>query len=102
MRVSRILVGLSACLLALPAASPAQTSCAPTTGTATASMPAFSGTLGGVLSMPTGADYVYIMTQYGVARASISDPAHPGPVVLAQVGHKSENGNDNGGKVPAG
>jgi PKD repeat protein len=65
-------------------------------------MPAFAGNLKGVLAMPEGGGYVYLMTQYGVARASIADPSNPGPVVLAQVGHKSENGQDNGGKVPSG
>jgi PKD repeat protein len=89
-------LGLS--LLALPAR--AQTYCAIVQPSDQTSLPAFSGTVKGVFAMPAGGgQYLYMMTQYGVVRGSLADPAHPGPFVLAQIGHKSTQGVDNGGKV---
>lgn len=101
MKLLRCLLGFSLGLLALAAPSPAQTGCAPTIGKTTTALPQFSGTVNGVLSAPSGGGrYVYVMTQYGVARGSLADPANPGPFALAQIGHKSIQGQDNGGKVP--
>jgi PKD repeat protein len=99
MKVSRSLsVALGLSLLALPAR--AQTYCALVQPSDQTSLPAFSGTVSGVFAMPAGGgQYVYMMTQYGVVRGSLADPAHPGPFVLAQIGHKSTQGVDNGGKV---
>jgi PKD repeat protein len=92
------LVAFSAVLL--PAASRAQTTCVSTTGQVTTQLPANSGSLQGIFAMPQGSRYLYLMTQYGIARGSLADPANPGPFVLAQIGHKSIGGVDNGGKVP--
>lgn len=100
MKVLRSLLGFSLGLLVMAAASPAQTGCAPTIGKTTTALPQFSGTVNGVLAMSaTGGQYVYVLTQYGVARGSLANPSKPGPFVLAQIGHKNLGGVDNGGKV---
>ncbi|HTO88848.1 MAG TPA: PKD domain-containing protein [Thermoanaerobaculia bacterium] len=100
MKLFRSLVALLG-LLALAPSSQAQTSCAPTISQTTTSLPLYSGSIAGPMARPSGGQYVYVMTQYGIARGSLANPASPGPFVLAQIGHKSVNGVDNGGKVPS-
>ncbi|HYB53475.1 MAG TPA: hypothetical protein VEG84_06390, partial [Thermoanaerobaculia bacterium] len=102
MKLSRCLVApLTVALFCLASASPAQTGCAPTTGTAAAGLPNFSGTIvPNVFAIPPGGQYLYMKTQYGVVRGSLANPAAAGPFKLAQIGDKTMGGVDNGGKVP--
>ena len=101
MKVSRILVVVLGVALS-PLASPAhaQIYCAADQPSDQTSLPTFSGTVSGVFATPAGGGrYLYMLTQYGMVRGSLADPAHPGPFVLVQIGHKSTGGIDNGGKV---
>jgi PKD repeat protein len=62
--------------------------------------PSFSGTLPGSADMTTagGSSYLYALTQWGVARASLADPQNPGPFTQVIVGQ--EGGSNNGGLIP--
>ncbi len=60
------------------------------------SHPAYSGTLPNLLSTAGNDKYLYEATQYGFARASLANPASPGPLQLLQIGQKFTPG-DNGG-----
>ena len=100
MKLCRSVLALLLGLFGYSTISRAQSACATITGKTTNELPKFSGTVNGVLAMPNGgAKYVYVMTQYGVARGSVANPGNPGPFVLAQIGHKQTQGIDNGGKV---
>lgn len=97
LRVSAVAV--AACLALVSGARAQTAGCAVVTTIGAGALPNYSGTLQGVLSTAGGTSYVYILTQYGFVRASLTDPAHPGPLQLAQVGKKTSLG-DNGGVVP--
>ena len=67
---------------------------------ATMEMPKFSGTPSGVFgALTTPGPYLYIKTQYGIARVSLADPSNPSNGQLAQIGQKFVGGVMNGGVV---
>src|SRR5512138_2628311 len=84
-----------------PADASAQTpGCATLQGSAaTQSLPRFAGTLtAGNLSTAGGnGNYLYVLTQWGFARASLADPANP--TAFTQVVIADEPGSGNGGLI---
>ena len=60
--------------------------------------PAYSGTLPNLLTTASGDKYIYTATEWGFARASLANPASPGPLQLIQIGRKFTPG-DNGGLI---
>jgi PKD repeat protein len=61
-------------------------------------MPRFAGTLtSGNLSTGGGSNYLYVVTQWGFARASLADPLNPG--AFSQVIIGDEPGSGNGGLI---
>lgn len=63
-------------------------------------LPQYSGTLpgSGDISLGGGTSYLYILTQWGMARASVADPLNPGPFTQVVIG--KEGGSNNGGVIP--
>src|SRR5450432_2405519 len=68
-------------------------------GTSSATLPLYSGTLPGSADMTTAGNssYLYVLTQWGMLRASIADPANPGAFSQLVVGN--EGGSGNGGVI---
>ena len=60
--------------------------------------PPYSGTLPNLLSTANGDKYIYTATEWGFARAPLTNPASPGPLQLIQIGQKFVPG-DNGGLI---
>ncbi len=80
------------------AAAGAQSGCGPTGTPSSQSMPQFAGTLtAGNLSTGGSSNYLYVVTQWGFARASLSNPASPGN--FSQVVIADEPGSGNGGLI---
>ena len=98
MKVFRSLAVLLLAALASSSSVQAQQNCAVVLGSSGAALPPFSGTVPGAFTTGGNSNYVYVLTQYGFARGSLTDPARPGPFQLIQVGKKSTSG-DNGGVV---
>ncbi len=67
-------------------------------GTALEFLPGSSGTIPGSADMSLGGDdtYLYVLTQWGFARASLANAGDPGPYVLTNIGRY----HGNGGKIP--
>jgi PKD repeat protein len=80
-------------------AAGAQSGCGPTGTQSSVSMPQFAGTLtAGNLSTAGGSsNYLYVLTQWGFARASLANPASPG--TFSQVVIADEPGSGNGGLI---
>lgn len=79
-------------------AARAQSGCGPQGTPASTSMPQFAGTLtAGNLSTGGASSYLYVATQWGFARASLADPAHP--TNFSQVIIANEPGSGNGGLI---
>ncbi len=102
MRVNRPVTRLLALAVALglgSAVSVEATDCGIPLGTSSAVLPQYSGTLPGSADMTTagGSSYLYVLTQWGMLRASISDPANPGAFSQLVVG--KEGGSNNGGVI---
>ena len=67
----------------------AQSGCGTSLGSSRYTFPQFTQNVDGVA---VGSRYLYILTQYGFARASIADPGNPQPWSLAQIGLRFGNG----------
>ncbi len=84
----------------LPAAAAvAQTpNCATVVSSSSTTLPHFSGTLPGSADMSVGGgSYIYILTQWGMTRGSLSDPLHPSAFTQVVIG--KEGGSGNGGLI---
>ena len=92
-------VFVAALVLSLNAgAAKAQSGCSIQGTPTTSSMPRFAGTLtSGNLSTGGGSNYLYVVTQWGFARASLADPLNPG--AFSQVIIGDEPGSGNGGLI---
>ncbi|HEY1252628.1 MAG TPA: PKD domain-containing protein [Thermoanaerobaculia bacterium] len=89
-----LLVGMAAVLTAQG------NDCGVPLGTASTTLPAWSGTLPGSADM-TLADsdnYLYVLTQWGFARAPLGDGSNPGPYQYVVMGH--EPGTSSPGTIP--
>lgn len=60
--------------------------------------PPYSGTLPNLLTTANGDKYIYTATEWGFARAPLTNPSSPGPLQLIQIGQKFVPG-DNGGLI---
>ena len=80
-------------------AARAQSACGPTGTPSSVSLPQFAGTLtAGNLSTAGGtSNYLYVVTQWGFARGSLSNPSSPGN--FSQVVIADEPGSGNGGLI---
>src|SRR5690242_14414707 len=88
-------VALSLALLGLGApALTGQTDCGLDLGNSSTALPNNTGTLppSADLSLGGNGSYLYVLTQWGWARVSLTNPANPGPYNLTNVGHFQDNG----------
>ncbi len=88
LRVSAAIAAFALLAVAGLAQSP---NCGILQGAAETSLPNLAGTLppSGDMSLGGGSSYLYVLTQWGLARASLANPANPGPysqVVLSSDG----------------
>jgi len=67
-------------------------------------LPQYSGTPADALSAAGGTSFLYVLTNWGFARASLADPANPTSILLGNVGLRYDfttaPPTPNGGKVP--
>jgi len=94
---ARVVRGIASSLVLLALSAPVligQTDCGLALANATTSLPANTGTLppSGDMSLGGGSSYLYVMTQWGWARSSLSNPANPTPYNLTNVGLFQGNG----------
>ncbi len=91
MRIFRRLAFCAAALLVAASVSAAD---------ATLELPSHSGSVFGVFATSGNAGpFIYVMTQWGMTRVSVANPAQPANPQLAQVGLKNAGGINNGGVV---
>lgn len=88
---------LTAVFLSLALAGAAlgqQNDCGVLQGSTTSMLPTNSGTPPPSTDMSLGgaSDYVYVLTQWGFARASLADPFNPSPLRLQNIGKVGNNG----------
>ncbi len=86
---------LAVCLLGvLAGALPAQNNCGVPLGTATTALPAWAGTLPASADMSTayGANYLYVLTQWGFARAALNGGSNPSPYTQVVMGQEAGSG----------
>ncbi len=69
-------------------------------GNSSVTLPQYSGTLPGSADMSLGGNssYLYVLTQWGMVRGSLADPANPGSFTQIVIG--KEGGSNNGGLIP--
>ena len=97
--VRTLSVFAAASILSLNAGSArAQSGCSIQGAPSTNSLPRFAGTLtSGNLSTGGGSNYLYVVTQWGFARASLADPLNPSGFTQVIIG--DEPGSGNGGLI---
>ena len=92
------LLAAAALLWSHATAARAQSGCGPQGTPASTSLPRFAGSLtGGNLATAGNSGYLYVVTQWGFARASLADPANP--TGFSQVIIADEPGSGNGGLI---
>ena len=91
---------LAALLLALlgSAAPTLAQQCAIAQGSASTQLPKDSATLPDFMTTAGNSSYLYVATQWGMARGSLSNRANPSNFTIVQIG--KEAGYDNGGVIP--
>ena len=94
---ARVFRGIASSLVLLALSAPVligQTDCGLALAHATTALPANTGTLppSGDMSLGGGSSYLYVMTQWGWARSSLTNPANPTPYNLTNVGLFQGNG----------
>jgi hypothetical protein len=95
---TRSLLAVTAVLLFGAGSARAQSGCGPQGTPSTLSLPRFAGSLASTnLSTGGGSSYLYVLTQWGFARASLADPATP--TGFTQVVIADEPGSGNGGLI---
>jgi hypothetical protein len=69
-------------------------------GNSSTTLPLYTGTLPGSADMSLGGNssYLYVLTQWGMVRGSLADPANPGSFTQIVIG--KEGGSNNGGIIP--
>ena len=69
-------------------------------GNSSITLPLYTGTLPGSADMSLGGNssYLYVLTQWGMVRGSLADPANPGSFTQIVIG--KEGGSNNGGIIP--
>ena len=97
--LTRPLAVAAALLLWSLAAFAQNPNCAQLLDSSTGALPQYSGTLPGSADMAVDADneWLYVLTQWGVLRANIADPLHPGAMSQLVIG--KEGGSNNGGLI---
>ena len=97
-------LSFAVCLLLLTGASAVLTAqgndCGVPLGTAMTSLPTWSGTLPGSadMSVANSDNYLYVLTQWGFARAPLGDGSNPSPYAYVVMG--SEAGSGSPGRIP--
>ncbi len=93
--VLRVLAAAAALVIGLAGVGLAQNpNCGVLQGAAETMLPGYSGAIPGGAEVSLGGDssHVYVLTQWGFARASLASPANPSPYQITNIGKYHGNG----------